>query len=105
MGLSATGLEMLMAQQHDPDQYSQTGAAGRGEASLIEKGWTVYDAVQHPLGSVTDVDTTSNVLIIDGRPVGLGTFEVPLSLVGSTAGNEVYLSKVVESSASGPDTT
>jgi len=81
-----------MAQPHNPEQHPETFGAGR----LIEKGWTVYDALEHPIGTVTDVDSARSVLTVDGRPVGLGTFEVPLDLVSRSGGNEVYLTKVIE---------
>jgi len=80
-----------MAQQQHPET---TGAA-----HYIEKGWTVWDAVEHPIGTVTDVDSARSVMVIDGRPVGLGSFEIPLDLVagtGGTDGNEVRLTKVIE---------
>jgi CBS domain-containing protein len=91
-----------MAQQQQPEQHPRTGAE-RGAGNLIEKGWTVYDAVEHPLGTVTDVDTARNMLQIDGRPVGHSTYEIPLAFVGRSGGNEVHLSKVIGESAPAAD--
>ena len=85
-----------MAQQHDPERQPETISARRASARRIEKGWTVYDAVGHPIGTVTDVDSGRDVLTIDGRPVGLDAFEVPLDLVTRTGDNEIHLSKVIE---------
>jgi len=81
-----------MAQNYQAEQHPQATGAAR----QIEKGWTVYDAVEHPIGTVTDVDTTRGVLIIDGRPVGFDAFEAPLDFVGRAGGNEVHLTKVLE---------
>src|SRR4051812_49170687 len=89
----AASLETSMAQQHHPDQHPETFGAGR----LVEKGWTVYDAVEHPIGTVTDVDAARGVITVDGRPVGFDSFEVPLDLIGRSGGNEVHLTKVIES--------
>jgi CBS domain-containing protein len=83
-----------MPQQQPADRRPDTG----GEGTLIEKGWTVYDAVEHPIGTVTDVDIARSVLTVDGRPAGLGTFEAPLDLVARFGGNEVHLTKVIEPS-------
>ena len=91
-----------MTQQQHPEQ-NPSMATGSGAGQLVEKGWTVYDALEHPLGTVTDVDASRNVLEIDGRPVGFGTFEVPLDLVGQSGGNKVHLNKVIEDSAPQPD--
>jgi len=77
---------------------SETGA-GRGTGQFIEKGWTVYDAVGRPIGNVTEVDMSRDVLAIDGRAEGGGIFEAPLSIVESAGGNEVRLTKVAD-----PDT-
>jgi len=94
-------LEMSMAQQFQPDQHPETFGAGR----LIEKGWTVYDAVEHPIGTVTDVDAARGVITVDGRPAGLGAFEVPLDLIGSSGGNEVHLTKVIEAGSTSESTS
>src|SRR6478609_2548664 len=93
---------MAMAQQLQPEQLPKTSAGG-GAGHLTEKGWTVYDAVEHPLGTVTDADTARNMLVIDGRPVGFGTYEVPLDLVERSGGNEVHISKVIEESGPSAD--
>ena len=89
-----------MAQQNLPEQRPTT-VAGRGTERLIEKGWTVYDALQHPLGIVHDVDAPRNRMIVDGRPVGFTTFEILLDSVGQTSGNEVHLTRVIEDSGPG----
>jgi CBS domain-containing protein len=92
---------MSMTQQNHPEQNPRT-VSGRGAGRLIEKGWTVYDALEHPLGTVHDVDTTRDILEIDGRPVGFETFDVPMEYVGQSGGNEVHLNKVIESTTPGP---
>jgi CBS domain-containing protein len=91
-----------MAHQHDADQLPPT-VAGRGAGRLIEKGWTVYDALEHPLGTVTDVDSSRDVLEVDGRPAGFGSFEIPLDFVGQSGGNEIHLTKAIEESGPSPD--
>ena len=45
-------------------EHSETARPDR-----IEKGWTVYDAVKHPIGQITDVDRDRGRLLIDGRSV------------------------------------
>jgi CBS domain-containing protein len=67
-----------------------------GEARRIEKGWTVYDAVQHPVGNVSDVFPERSVMVIDGRPEGYDSFELPLSAVERTTDNEVHLRQRVD---------
>src|SRR5262245_29569787 len=91
-----------MAQQQHPDQHP-TMATGSGAGRLVEKGWTVYDSLERPLGTVTDVDTSRGILEVDGRPVGFGTFEIPLDFVGQSGDNKVHLNKVIEDSAPQPD--
>jgi len=68
-------------------------------ADQIDKGATVHDAVGLALGNVTDVDRERQLLIVDGRPVGYSTFEVPLSAVSEVTGNEVHLNLMMDSSA------
>lgn len=68
-------------------------------SQLVEKGWTVYDAAEHPLGNVSDVDHAAGRLVIDGRPVGYGTFDVPLSAVRRTGDNEVHLALTIDAGA------
>jgi len=85
-----------MSQQHPPEGHPETAAAGRRTVRLIEKGWTVYDAVEHPIGTVTDVDNDRGILMIDGRPVGLDSYEVPTELVRRAGDNEVHLTTVID---------
>jgi len=85
-----------MAQQHHPEGNQDAATGGRRTLRLIEKGWTVYDALEHPIGTVTDVDTDRGVLMIDGRPVGLDTYEVATDLVRRAGDNEVHLTTVIE---------
>src|SRR5690606_16851858 len=89
--------ERHMAQQQPPQGRTGAVRSGRGISQSIEKGWTVYDAVQRPIGNVTDVDTARDVLIVDGRPTGFNTFEIPLSFVRNTRENEIHLTKTLES--------
>lgn len=91
-----------MSQERPPENRAGTFGSGRGAGQFIEKGWTVYDAVGHPIGNVTEIDYGRNVLEVDGRPEGFDAFEVPLSLVDSAGSNEVHLAKVVDTSAHAP---
>ena len=85
-----------MAQTRDP-------GASRGSASpsidVIEKGWTVYDALGRPLGNVTDVDRARGRLVVDGRSVGFDEFEVPLTAVREAGDNDVHLAQAVDPDA------
>jgi CBS domain-containing protein len=95
---NAAILEIAMSQQRPPETRAGAAGSGRGASQFIEKGWMVYDAVEHPIGNVTDIDTTRDVLLVDGRSQGFGTYEIPLSFVESAGSNEVHLSKVVDTS-------
>ncbi len=69
-----------------------TGQRERSESSdvgAIEKGWSVFDALERPVGNVTDVE--DGRLRVDGRPQGLGYVNLPLSVVDRTADGDVYL--------------
>lgn len=88
-----------MTQQRSSESRSRAANSGRGTSQFIEKGWTVYDALERPIGNVTDVDVERNALHVDGRATGFGAFEVPLSLVEGASSNEVRLSKVVDEDA------
>jgi CBS domain-containing protein len=90
-----------MSQQRPPEDRGGAVGAGRGASQFIEKGWSVYDAAEHPLGNVTEIDIARDVLDVDGRPQGFGTFEIPLSMVESAGSNEVHLAKVLDASAIG----
>lgn len=90
-----------MSEQRSAETRSGTGGAARGSRHHIEKGWTAYDAVGRPLGNVTEIDTTRDVVQLDGRPQGFGTFEIPMSLVESAGDNNVNLSKVVDAGPGG----
>lgn len=96
-----------MPQQDSRDPRKSTGRAPTdartGNTQLIEKGWSVHDAVDRAIGNVTDVDTARGVLVVDGRPVGFEAFEVPLSIVSRTSPNDVFLSKVLDPKASAND--
>ena len=91
-----------MSEQRPADTRTGAIGSGRGAGQFIEKGWTVYDADRHPVGNVTEVDYGRNVLEADGRPQGYGSFEVPLSMVDSAGGNEVHLTKSVDTIAHTP---
>jgi CBS domain-containing protein len=71
-------------------------AASSARTDRIEKGWTVYDAVEHPVGNVTDVDRNGSRLLIDGRSVGFEDFDVPLNAVRDAGDNEVQLTLTVD---------
>ena len=102
LGSAATAtLESTMSQQRPPENRGGAVGSGRGAGQFIEKGWTVYDAVGHPIGNVTEVDTARDVLEVDGRPEGFETFAIPLSMVDSAGSNEVHLSKVADANAGG----
>lgn len=81
------------------------GSAGGTGAMLhqIEKGWTVYDAIERPVGNVTDVDAARSTLQVDGRPAGFDAFEVPLRIVARAGDGEVRLSQVVDVEQSAGD--
>lgn len=87
-----------MSQQRPSETNAGAGVvgAGRGTGQFIEKGWTVYDAIGRPIGNVTEIDMSRDVLAVDGRAEGGGMFEVPLSIVERAGSNEVHLTKVVE---------
>jgi CBS domain-containing protein len=94
-----------MSQQRAPEHRDRSTGSSRGAGQLIEKGWTVYDALERPIGNVTDIDTARNVLHLDGRAQGFDTYEVPLSFVDTTGNNEVRLSKAVDAGATAPGVT
>ena len=81
-----------------PDPSARSSATGRPDSDVdsIELGWTVYDAVQRPVGNVTDVDLDRRRLVVDGRPVGFGEFEVPLTAVRDAGDNDVHLALTVD---------
>lgn len=82
-----------MTQQQPPQSRTGATSSGLETTHLIEKGWTVLDKIERPIGNVTDVDASRGLLVIDGRAQGIGTFEVPLNYVESTSSEEVHLSK------------
>ena len=53
---------------HTRDHDADSGASV-GRIDAIEKGWTVYDALERPVGNVTDVDRQAGELAVDGRSV------------------------------------
>ena len=85
-----------MSQQRPPENRAGAIGSGRGAGQFIEKGWTVYDAVEHPIGNVTEIDTARDVLQVDGRAQGFNTYEIPLSFIDSAGSNEVHLTRVVD---------
>src|SRR5689334_4809084 len=85
--------EASMEATRDPHTGSRLSAA---HTDRIEKGWTAYDALNRPLGNVTDVDTSRGQLRIDGRSVGFTEFEVPLAAVRDARDNDVYLALTVD---------
>jgi len=85
-----------MPQQQPPENRAGATGSGRAVAQLIEKGWTVYDAVGRPVGNVTEIDTARKTLQLDGRPQGFDAFEIPLSMVANTNGENVNLNKIVD---------
>ena len=94
-----------MPQQQNPrSQTSRTDANSLPDSSqLIEKGWTVLDAVEHPVGNVTGVDMERGIIEIDGRPAGYTAFEVPLTYVGKTTDREVHLTKAIDAATAPTD--
>ncbi len=89
------------------DKSARTGkepmVSGPAATSRIEKGWTVYDAVERPVGNVTDVDTARNMLVVDGRPAGFDAFEVPFQIIGASGDGEVRLTQAVDVMTSSAD--
>ena len=82
-----------MAQPPSPDARLAVPTA---RLDRIEKGWTVYDAVEHPIGTITDVDRDRGRLLIDGRSAGFEDFDVPLEAVREAGDNEVHLTLTVD---------
>ena len=76
--------------------------AAASDVGAIEKGWSVHDSLDRPIGNVTDVE--GGKLVVDGRPQSLGFFEVSLETVQSAADGEVHLSVQMESIPT-PDAT
>lgn len=99
--LDAARLEEYMPQQQNSRNQATRTVPGSPpqNTQLIEKGWTVLDAVEHPFGNVTGVDTQRGAIEVDGRPAGLGAFEVPLNYVGTAGDGEVHLTKVIQPNA------
>lgn len=97
-----------MPKQPNPtDPKSQAAPAAMSgptsDSHLIEKGWTVLDAVGTPIGNVTDVDLERGKIAVDGRPAGYSAFEAPLSYVGKSTDHEVHLNKVIDAGAASTD--
>jgi CBS domain-containing protein len=108
------GLSPLVArlEEHMPQQQNPRNQAVRAGTSttpvnsqLIEKGWTVLDAVERAIGNVTGVDMQRGTVEVDGRPAGFTTFEVPLTYVGKTSDHEVHLTKVIDAAVSATQST
>ena len=76
------------------DFTGQGDPSAAAAVGTIEKGWSVYDALERPVGNVTDVE--GGRIRIDGRPEGLGYLNLPLSAVRSAGNNDVYLSLRME---------
>ena len=89
-----------MSQQHPPENRAGASSSGHAAVQLIEKGWTVYDAVGRPVGNVTEIDDARGVLELDGRPQGSGSFQIPLTMVASTSDGNVQLARVVDPNTS-----
>jgi CBS domain-containing protein len=85
-----------MSEQRTPETRPEAARSASGNRHHIEKGWTVYDAAERPIGNVTEVDTARDVLGVDGRPQGFDTFEVSLGYVDRAGGNDVFLTRVVD---------
>lgn len=96
-----------MTHEQTPNAGNSQGtpatAASKDAMQLIEKGWTVYDALERPVGNVTDVDMARDMLQIDGRPAGFDAFEVPFRIIGGTGGGEVHLTQAVDVESSSTD--
>jgi CBS domain-containing protein len=94
-----------MAEQRNAEHRTSGRGSTRtaGSTHLIEKGWTVVDAVGRPIGNVTDVEIDRGVIAVDGRPAGFMPFTVPLELVRTAADGDVHLTKVIDASTSATD--
>ena len=94
-----------MTQHTDPQGSPSTASTSR--VSAIEKGWSVFDSLERPVGNVTDLE--GGRLRVDGRPQSLGFFEVPLDEVRGAEDGEVHLSLAMEEfagrQATGPSGT
>ena len=93
----ATGVSLGTRVEEESMAQDVTGPrepSAAGAADTIEKGWSVYDALERPVGNVTDVE--GGRIRIDGRPEGLGYLNLPLAAVRSAGDNDVYLSLRME---------
>lgn len=89
-----------MSEQRTPETRPEAVRSASGNRHHIEKGWTVYDAAERPIGNVTEVDAARDVLGVDGRPQGFDAFEVPLGYVDRASSNDVFLTRVVDTDPS-----
>ena len=76
------------------DLSDQRERPAAGAMGAIEKGWSVFDALERPVGNVTDAE--GGRLRVDGRPEGLGYLNLPLAAVRSAADGDVHLSLRME---------
>jgi len=91
--------------EHDHSSTTEmSGAPKDGIADQIELGGTVHDAVGVAIGTVHDVDIDRRRLVVDGRPMSLDQYEVPLTAVDRVVGNEVHLNLQLDTEASHGDT-
>jgi CBS domain-containing protein len=72
----------------------QAGGPAEGESYGVQLGWTVFDAMERPIGNVADAE--GGVLRIDGRPQGHGFFDVPTSAIRRAEDTHVYLNRRLE---------
>jgi CBS domain-containing protein len=76
------------------DSGGERDRVAAADAGVIEKGWSVFDSLDRPVGNVTDVE--GGILRVDGRPQDLGFFEIPLQSIGSAGDGEVHLTIQME---------
>jgi CBS domain-containing protein len=75
-------------------EQAASGGPDKGAPYGVQPGWTVFDSLDRPIGSVADAE--GGVLRIDGRPQGHGFFPVPVGSIERTGDNHVYLNKRLE---------
>lgn len=76
-----------MAQSYEPAR--DRTATASVDLTRVQPGWTVYDAVDRPIGNVSNF--AAGELRIDGRPEGLGFFTVPVETIRSVEEGSVYV--------------
>ena len=88
-----------MAQSYEP--YRERTATASVDVGRVQPGWTVYDALDRPIGNVTELE--GGELRVDGRPEGIGFYNVPADTIRAVEEGKVYLTIDVDRWRGGPD--